>query len=76
VAVLVREALSDLGNWDVKIIGLDVNPAVSRRRPKPATSPLVASGNLGGRQAPLLSGRRSGLRARSRNSEDGDFRGA
>lgn len=28
LAVLVREALSDLGNWDVKIIGLDVNPAV------------------------------------------------
>ena len=28
LAVLVREALSDLGNWDVKIIGIDVNPAV------------------------------------------------
>lgn len=28
LAVLVREALPDLGAWDVKIIGLDVNPAV------------------------------------------------
>jgi chemotaxis protein methyltransferase CheR len=28
LAVLVREALPDLGDWDVKIIGLDVNPAV------------------------------------------------
>ena len=28
LAVLVREALSDLGNWDVKVIGIDVNPAV------------------------------------------------
>ena len=28
LAVLVREALSDLANWDVKIIGIDVNPAV------------------------------------------------
>src|SRR5664279_3487022 len=28
LAVLVREGLSDLGNWDVKIIGLDVNPAM------------------------------------------------
>jgi len=28
LAVLVREGLSGLGNWDVKIIGLDVNPAV------------------------------------------------
>jgi chemotaxis protein methyltransferase CheR len=28
LAVLVREALSDLQNWDVKIVGIDVNPAV------------------------------------------------
>src|ERR1017187_10185200 len=28
LAVVVREALPDLGNWDVKIIGIDVNPAV------------------------------------------------
>src|ERR1039458_10099841 len=28
LAVLVREGLSDLGNWDVKIIGIDVNPAM------------------------------------------------
>jgi len=28
LAVMVREALSDLGNWDVKIIGIDVNPAM------------------------------------------------
>ena len=28
LAVLVREALPDLGSWDVKIIGVDVNPAV------------------------------------------------
>jgi chemotaxis protein methyltransferase CheR len=28
LAVLVREALPDLGSWDVKIIGIDVNPAV------------------------------------------------
>ncbi|HEY4954889.1 MAG TPA: CheR family methyltransferase [Gemmatimonadaceae bacterium] len=27
LAVLVREGLSDLENWDVKIIGIDVNPA-------------------------------------------------
>jgi chemotaxis protein methyltransferase CheR len=27
LAVLVREALPDLGSWDVKIIGIDVNPA-------------------------------------------------
>jgi len=28
LAVLAREALPDLGSWDVKIIGIDVNPAV------------------------------------------------
>ena len=28
LAVLVREALPDLGSWDVKIIGIDVNPAI------------------------------------------------
>jgi chemotaxis protein methyltransferase CheR len=28
LAVLVREGLSNLGNWDVKIIGIDVNPAM------------------------------------------------
>src|ERR1035441_5580006 len=28
LAVVVREALPDLGNWDVKILGIDVNPAV------------------------------------------------
>ena len=28
LAVLVREGLSDLENWDVKIIGIDVNPAM------------------------------------------------
>src|ERR1017187_9790981 len=28
LAILVRETLSDLGNWDVKIIGIDVNPAI------------------------------------------------
>jgi chemotaxis protein methyltransferase CheR len=27
LAVVVREALPDLGSWDVKIIGVDVNPA-------------------------------------------------
>ena len=27
LAVLVREALPDLGSWDVEIIGVDVNPA-------------------------------------------------
>jgi len=27
LAVFVREALPDLGSWDVKIIGIDVNPA-------------------------------------------------
>jgi chemotaxis protein methyltransferase CheR len=28
LAVFVREALPDLGSWDVKIIGIDVNPPV------------------------------------------------
>jgi chemotaxis protein methyltransferase CheR len=28
LAILVREALPDFGSWDVKIIGIDVNPAV------------------------------------------------
>ena len=28
LAALVREALPDLGSWDVKILGIDVNPAV------------------------------------------------
>ncbi|MCX6539540.1 MAG: hypothetical protein NT151_11505 [Acidobacteria bacterium] len=28
LAVLLREALPDLASWDVKIIGIDVNPAV------------------------------------------------
>jgi len=28
LAVLVREALPDLASWDVKIVGIDVNPAV------------------------------------------------
>ena len=28
LAVLVREALPDLENWDVKIIGIDINPAI------------------------------------------------
>jgi chemotaxis protein methyltransferase CheR len=28
LAILVREALPDLRSWDVKIIGIDVNPAI------------------------------------------------
>ena len=31
LAVLVREALPDLASWDVKIVGVDLNPAVLER---------------------------------------------
>jgi len=47
LAVFVREALPDLGSWDVKIIGIDVNPAALAKQPKPATPP-GRFGDLGG----------------------------
>ena len=28
LAIMVREALPDLGAWDIKIIGIDINPAI------------------------------------------------
>lgn len=69
---MVREALPNIGDWDVKIIGIDINPAILVKAKQArysewslrATSEDVKT---------LLCSRWCRLRTCTRNPEDGEF---